>query len=162
MSEAVLQSMAFSNYQLSLDIRKRNMDPTTENFRSVFLSHNSQDNEFANRLAGDLSRNGVRVWIDEAEMKVGDSLIKSIQSAIKDMDFLAVILTPESVKSPWVEKELNVALAKEITGKRVRVLPILLRDCEIPIFLSEKVYADFRREELYYQSFGKILDVLKR
>ena len=128
MSEAVLQSMAFSNYQLSLDIRRRNMDPTVKNFQSVFLSHNSQDNEFANRLAGDLSRNGVRVWIDEAEMKVGDSLIKSIQSGIEDMDFLAVILTPESVASPWVEKELNVALTKEIIGKSVAVLPILLRD----------------------------------
>ncbi len=33
---------------------------------------------------------------------------------------------------------------RELDEKRVLVLPVLLEDCEIPIFLREKMYADFR------------------
>ena len=139
-----------------------NIDPSTKNFSTIFLSHNSNDNEFANRLAGDLSRNGVMVWIAEAELKVGDSLIDKIQEGIGDMDYLGVILSPNSVSSPWVQKELKAALTQEIKGKRVKVLPILLKDCEIPLFLIDKLYADFRDDTKYFESLGKLLDALKK
>lgn len=161
-SEAVLQNIAFTNYQLSLDIRTTNTDPSQRNFHSIFLSHNSEDNEFANRLAGDLARNGVRVWIDEAEIKVGDSLIQKIESGIEETDFVGVLLSRKSVESEWVKKELRVAMNEEIRGKRVKVLPLLLEDCNIPLFVREKLYADFRREEKYYESLGKVLDALKK
>lgn len=43
---------------------------------SIFLSHNSKDKEFVRRLANRLESYGVKVWVDEAEIKVGESLIK--------------------------------------------------------------------------------------
>jgi len=48
------------------------------------------------------------------------------------------------VQSEWCRKEQNAGLIKEINSKKVVVIPILLEDCPIPIFLQEKVYADFR------------------
>ena len=59
----------------------------------VFLSHNSEDKSFVRKLATDLRRYGVKVWLDEAELKVGDSLVDKISSGISDMQFLAVILS---------------------------------------------------------------------
>jgi hypothetical protein len=46
-----------------------------DNVPSIFLSHSSADKPFARRLAGDLRARGVRVWLDEAEIGIGDSLI---------------------------------------------------------------------------------------
>jgi hypothetical protein len=115
----------------------------------VFISHNSADKVFARRLASDLSAAGARVWIDEAEIKVGDSLIERIRKGIDTMDYIAVVLTPTSVSSEWVRKELDIAMNREIEEKRVTVLPLLVHDCELPSFLKGKKYADFRQEHRY-------------
>ena len=112
--------------------------------RDVFLSYSSQDRRFAERLAGDLVGHGLRVWWDRWEMQVGDSLIAKIQDGIQASSWLAVVLSPTSVASNWVKRELASALADEISTDRVRVLPLLIADCEIPPFLRDKLYADFR------------------
>jgi hypothetical protein len=113
---------------------------------SVFLSHNHIDKPFARRLAERLKAHGVKVWLDEAEMQVGDSLVSKIESAIRECTYLGVILSPHSVSSPWVQREVNMALTEEIHGRRVKVLPLLQEKCSIPGFLTEKVYADFTED----------------
>lgn len=127
---------------------------------SVFLSHNSKDKAFARKLAGMLSENGVEVWIDEAELKVGDSLTQKIGSAIESTDFLAVVLSHSSVNSPWVQKELALAMQKELAKRRVTVLPILKEACEIPSFLKDKLYADFTDPTSFEAPFARLLHAL--
>lgn len=112
--------------------------------RDVFLSYNGQDRHFAKRLAGDLVGHGLRVWWDQWEMQVGDSLVAKIQEGIQSSAWLAVVLSPNSVGSNWVKRELASAIAVEISSDRVRVLPLLLADCDVPPFLRDKLYADFR------------------
>lgn len=112
--------------------------------RDIFISYNSHDRKFAERLAQDLTTYGVRVWWDQWEMGVGDSLIKKIQEGIAESSWLAVVLSPTSVSSAWVERELAAAMVSEIESRRVVVLPLLLDDCQIPPFLKDKIYADFR------------------
>ncbi len=119
---------------------------------SVFLSHNRNDKDFAHRLANDLRRAGAEVWLDEAEIKLGDSLIAKIGEGLEMTDYLAVILSPDSVASSWVQRELQIALNHEVSGRRVTVLPLLYRDCSIPTFLSDKLYADFRDPLDYYSA----------
>jgi len=79
-------------------------------------------------------------------MKVGDSLGRKIERGILGSGWLAVVLSPDAVGSAWVEKELNSALALELEKKEIFVLPVLHRDCTIPLFLRDKVYADFRAD----------------
>lgn len=112
---------------------------------SIFLSHNHKDKPFVRQLAERLNAHGIRTWVDEAEIRVGDSLITKIESAIKDFTYLGVILSPNSVNSPWVRKEVNMALTQEINGTQVKVLPLLIESCDIPGFLSDKFYADFTK-----------------
>lgn len=124
----------------------------------LFLSHNSLDKPFARRLATDLQASGIRTWLDEAEMRIGDSLIEKIAEGIAGAEYLGVVLSPRSVQSAWVQKELNIALSREIGGRKIKVLPILLETCEIPIFLQDKFYADFRAPD----SYEKGLNLLQR
>lgn len=65
----------------------------------VFISHNHQDKTFFRRLGSDLAAEGARAWIDEAEIKVGNSLIGRISQAIDRMEYFAVVLSPWSVSS---------------------------------------------------------------
>lgn len=124
---------------------------------SIFLSHNSIDKPFARRLALDLDVHGIKYWLDEAEIKVGDSLIEKIRGGIDDMEFVVVILSPESVSSAWVQKEVDVAMNQEILGRRVKVLPLMYRECAPPGFLLGKKYADFTTEEKYEAAFEDLV-----
>src|SRR5215831_14962296 len=128
---------------------------------SIFLSHNHADKPFVRRLAHDLQAAGVRVWLDEAEMMIGDSLIEKIRQGIDEMEYLGVILSQNSVKSEWVKREVDVAINEEIEGKRVKVLPLVIEDCDLPGFLKGKLYADFRVPKRYGEELAKVLGRLR-
>lgn len=110
----------------------------------VFVSYSSKDRKFADRFALQLVKQKVHVWFDKWELHAGDSLINKIQQAVGGASALLVVLSKASVASEWCKKELNAGLMRELDEKRVVVVPILLEDCEIPVFLREKLYADFR------------------
>src|SRR6056297_1841352 len=101
------------------------------------------------------------IWIDEWELNAGDSIIGKIQDAVGDADALLVVLSKASVASEWCQKELRTALVRELEEKRVLVIPCLIEDCDIPVFLKEKLYVDFRGDkgnafELLDRSLSKI------
>lgn len=127
---------------------------------SIFLSHNRKDKQFVRRLGTSLRQYGVKVWIDEAEIKIGDSLVAKIEQAINEMDYLGVVLSPDSVESEWVKREVEIAINDEINGKRLKVLPILARKCEIPGFVKGKLYADFRRKRDWESSLRLVVRTL--
>lgn len=110
----------------------------------IFISYSHADANFVNRLARQLVAHEVNVWIDRWEINVGDSLIDKVESAIGGAGALLVVLSRASVESNWVKKEVNAGLVRELDEKQVVVLPLLLEDCAIPIFLREKYFADFR------------------
>ena len=127
---------------------------------SIFLSHSSVDKPFVRKLAADLRRAGFFVWVDEAEIKVGDSLIEKIEEGIDGTDFLGVVLSSNSLKSEWVTREVRIALSQEIAGCRVKVLPLLLEKVSIPSFLLDKKYADFTTEEKYGDALQEVIRCL--
>jgi hypothetical protein len=117
----------------------------------VFLSHSTDDADFVKQLAVDLSISGARVWYYQAEVQVGESFLDKIESAMAEMDFLAVILSPTSVTSRWVRKELGMALTREIDGRPLKVLPVLYQPCEIPTILRDLAFANFASPSDYDQ-----------
>lgn len=127
---------------------------------SVFLSHSSKDKAFTRKLAERLTEAGVRVWLDEAEINIGDSLLTKISTAIESTDFVAVIISHNSVQSSWVQSELQMAMSLELANKKVRVLPIVIEPCELPMFLRDKLYADFSKPDDFDAPFARLLRAL--
>lgn len=128
---------------------------------SIFLSHNSADKPFVRKLANDIRLRGHYAWVDEAEIKVGDSLIERIEEGIDNIDFLGVVISQNSIESEWVKREVRLALTQEILGKKVKVLPILLEKVKIPGFLADKKYADFTSEDKYKNSLNEIFEAIE-
>jgi len=109
----------------------------------VFISYSSNDKEFVLKLAADLKTAQVDIWLDQIEIKIGDTLINRISEGIQTSDYLIAVLSKNSIKSNWVQKELSLAMTKEINGKSIVVLPIIIDEVELPFFLRDKLYADF-------------------
>jgi hypothetical protein len=114
---------------------------------SIVISYAHEDSDFVDNLAGNLFKNRVHVWLDRWELKVGDSILRKIESAIRDADALLVVLSKASVESEWCKKELTAGLVRELEAKSVFVLPIVVDDCDIPLFLKDKLHADFRKDK---------------
>lgn len=110
---------------------------------SIFICHSSVDKSFVRELKWSLERYDVQVWVDEDELKAGSSLVNSLSSAISDMQYLGIVLSPNAVKSKWVQQELELALTEQIESAGVKVIPLMLRDCEVPKFLKGKKYVNF-------------------
>lgn len=70
------------------------------------------------------------------------------------------MLSKHSVESKWCKKELSSALLKELEKENVFVLPVLLEDCDIPLFLRGKLYADFRED--FDAGFSTVLEGIAR
>jgi len=123
----------------------------------VFLSHSWKDKSFVRTLAKKLKEAGFFVWVDEAEISVGDSLVQKITDGLEESDYVVAIISTNSVKSDWVRKELQLAMYREIAGHRVHVLPVIIDHCDIPYFLRDKLYADFSNRTHFEDSFKLLL-----
>lgn len=112
--------------------------------RVLFVCHASEDAAFVDRLVEALDSRALRAWYDKREIIVGDSIVDKINEGLADARYLLVVLSPGSVDKPWVKRELNAALMRQLSAAKVKVLPVLLEDCDIPPLLADIKYADFR------------------
>ena len=126
----------------------------------VFISYCHEDKDFVDRLAAHLVQEKTHVWVDTWELHVGDSIVSKIQEAIQEASALIVVLSKASVESEWCKKELNAGLIRELEEKRVVVLPVLLNNCNIPLFLRDKMYADFRHN--YDKGLRHVLEAIAK
>lgn len=110
----------------------------------IFISYSHSDKHFVDVLAKQLVRHHVNVWLDRWELSIGDSILQKVQEALDESSALLVVLSKASAQSEWCKKEINGGFLKELEEKRVFVLPVLLEDCDIPLFARGKLYADFR------------------
>jgi hypothetical protein len=127
--------------------------------RVAFISHSTKDKPFVRKLAADLVSSGIKVWLDEQRILVGDSIPEKIAQGLADSDFFLIVVSENSVKSPWVTKELNNALVQEIERRKVKVLPIKLDSSEMPTSIADKLYANFTGS--YEEGLTKLLDSIK-
>jgi hypothetical protein len=90
----------------------------------AFISHASEDKSSLVRpLARALDKMGFRIWYDEFELKVGDSLRESIDKGLVNSRYGVVILSKAFFAKNWPKYELNGLTAREIEGHKV-ILPV--------------------------------------
>lgn len=74
---------------------------------------------------------------------MGDSIVEKVFDGLSASDTLVVVLSPASVTSRWVKEELDASVMRRLSEGNIRILPVLLEDCELPIALRHISYADF-------------------
>jgi TIR domain-containing protein len=108
----------------------------------VFISYASEDREaIAAPLAHELRERGWRVWFDEFELSVGDSLRASIDMGLSRSRFGIVIMSPEFFGKNWPQKELAGLFARETTGGKM-ILPIRHRITQDEVLRASPMLAD--------------------
>jgi Domain of unknown function (DUF1883)/TIR domain len=90
----------------------------------VFISHASEDKDAVARpLREALTRRGVTVWLDEAQMRIGDSLRRRIDEGIRSSRFGVVVLSEAFFQKGWTNHELDGLVTRTVAGEQ-SLLPI--------------------------------------
>lgn len=125
----------------------------------VFISHATEDkDEVVRPLANALVGEGLRVWYDEFELRIGDSLRRKIDSGLARSRFGVVVLSHSFFAKNWPQYELDGLETLEMTGKQV-ILPLWHRITKSEVMaqsasLADKVArntADYSIEEIAHE-----------
>ena len=128
----------------------------------VFISHAAEDKKrLVQPLARELARSGLRVWYDEFEVRVGDSLRQSIDRGLATSSFGIVILSPAFFRKKWPEYELNGLVAREISGRAV-ILPVWHRVDRDDVMEYSPTLADRLAVSTRNQSIRAVAKALRR
>ncbi len=79
----------------------------------IFLSHSHEDNDWCDRFVYELSKYDVDIWYDHQSLDIGEQWVMTIGNEVIDRDIFLIIITPESLSSKWVQRELSLALTEE-------------------------------------------------
>jgi hypothetical protein len=110
----------------------------------LFLSHSARDKDFVWRLAEDLAFCEVDSWLDQWELRPGESLHDAIGAALAASRFVAIVIGPNFTDSRWASDEMKQALARERRENTTVVIPVVAADASLPAFLEDKLYVDLR------------------
>jgi len=106
---------------------QRETPPDVENYvreYDVFISHASEDkDEIVRPLAQALVNEGLKVWYDEFELKIGDSLRQKIDRGLSNSRIGLVVLSPSFMSKGWTNYELDGIVTRTLTGEQI-LLPI--------------------------------------
>lgn len=94
----------------------------------IFLSHSSLDQPFATSVVETLRQHGMPVWHSQTNIVGAQQWHDEIGAALKRCDWFAVLLSPNSVNSVWVKREVLFALNDNRYADRS--VPVLCRPCD--------------------------------
>ena len=131
-------------------------EPSTVGEFDVFISHATEDKDFAGPLARELRSAGLRVWFDDFELGLGDSLNEKINYGLSRSRYGVVVISPTFFKKHWTKLEMNGFVARQATGERV-ILPIWHRITKNEIIEQAPPLADIIALNSSTQSMEEIV-----
>ena len=124
----------------------------------VFLSYSRSDRVFVDRFASDLGRAGIEVWCDVDALRGGEQWRTQIIDAIQQSDVFLLFVSPASMHSDNVRRELTVAEEEDKP-----IVPVLMAVTAIPddfrYSLAGVQYTDITAMD-YDDAFAAVRDAL--
>jgi hypothetical protein len=113
---------------------------------NVFISHRGADTSDAQKLGDAIRAAGHTVWLDVWEIGIGDSVVKQINEGLEGATYVVVCYSSSGVEAPWMGREWMSALAGQLNGKGIKLLPVRLRGGGAPAILEDIKYADLVKD----------------
>jgi len=120
----------------------------------VFISYSRKDLSFVEQLVSDLKMQGFDVWYDVSGISGGTKWRIEIELAIRNSQFVIIVLSPDSIASEWVDREFLFA-----SKQKLKIIPLMYRSCELTLNYLDLNYIDVQGDS-YQGNFPGILRAL--
>ncbi len=104
----------------------------------IFISYTRRDADWARDFARALKDRGVRVWLDQFQVALGESLSEAVEAGLRESDVFVALLDPEHPFNPNLYFEIGAAF-----GMGKRIVPIVPRELEaasLPFEIRSRQY----------------------
>lgn len=115
----------------------------------IFISYSKKNKDYAYQLADFFQENGFDIWLDNQKIESGVNWWNAIVKGLQGCSAFVVLMTPESLNSEWVQREVFLALE----GKKP-LFPLLLHGQNWPVFVLTQ-YADVSHKGMPDKDFLK-------
>jgi hypothetical protein len=115
---------------------------------SIFMSYSQKDSEVALGLAQVLRKKGLSIWIASESIRPGAKWIEEIERGLREADVFLLLISPDSLSSPWANVETGAAVSRAAESPNVLLVPVLVRGVDaksLPILLRRWQYLDATR-----------------
>ena len=127
----------------------------------VFISYSSKDRPWVRtELLPRLEAAGLRACIDFRDFAPGAPTVDEIQRAVLTSRKTLLILTPNYLKSAWVEFESLMLQTLDVANRQRRLIPLRKAQCEIPLRISYLTYIDFAEADDLEFAWSRLLTAL--
>jgi len=110
--------------------------------QTTFICYAREDQSFVKDLVSRLKKQGVRVWIDQFDIRAGEDWDQKIDDALYGCNHFLIVLSPSAIESHEVRSELHIAL-----DEKKHIVPILLGACRVFRQLRSLQHIDFSSRE---------------
>lgn len=126
--------------------------------RNVFISysHSGKSKASARKVARFLEQLGLKVWLDQEQIKLGDKITDSVEKGLEESDCIVALISPDAKDSHDYQEELAKALSK---GKFI--YPVIIDNAsadDVPEAIKDRVALDLSDND--FNELTKLYDAI--
>lgn len=112
-----------------------------EGTTKIFLSHKSADKDVVRRYADILEELGLEPWLDEKDMRAGDTIHREIAKGFETACAVVFFVTKNFKDERWLRREVNHAVNRQVNeGARFRIITLAFDGAEVPTSLTDQLF----------------------
>lgn len=127
----------------------------------VYISYNNRDSAIATKISEALKDAGHEILIDVDTLLPGQDISSTLFDALRQSDFMVVIISENSVGSKWVQNEIGAALSYSAERKNFGLFPLVVGSPQIPDSIRHKLYIQVTPEEVDLAA-TRVLDAINK
>jgi hypothetical protein len=107
----------------------------------AFISHSSRDMAVAMQVEETLEKEGLKIWLDRSDIRLGVLLRSELQSALLSSRVVILLWSKPAAESRWIASEILFAFHNDRF-----IIACVLDQTQLPPFLENTIFLDFGRD----------------
>ena len=144
------------------DKKALDSDKNNELFKyDIFVSYSHFDKKWTDEiLLNKLKSSEMNILTDD-DFEIGRPILKNIEDAVVQSRHTLIILTQSWIDSEWCDFEGLLSGTIDPAARQGRIIPLLVKDCDIPTRIRHLTYLDLRNNDSFDRNFQKLIDHVK-
>lgn len=137
-------------------------ETATDSSIDVFVSHSDADQAWVReQLVPRLEEAGLKVLVSYRDFSIGTPRAVNVERAVGRSRHTLIVLTPDWIQGEWTAFDSLVVSTIDPAARQRKLIPLMLKPCELPQRIQILTYADFTAPEARALGWERLIDALR-